>query len=318
MPASFPSGSPSSSPRDWLPEHSTEGRFTSEKLAAALADVCAATGLDPRGATLLRLTNNAVFRLARTPAVVRIIASVALRYRVTKVVRVASWLAERDFPVVRLWPGAPQPVEAGGHLATVWRWVPGAGRAARPAELARLLRRLHALPPPPFEVPLWRPLDDVRRRLSDAEDLSDSDREFLQQRCERVQQELDELRLPGDERLLHGDAHLGNVIAGRDGPVLCDFDSTSIGPAAADLVPLAVGILRFGDSATVYRQFVRGYGVDVMRLPGFEVLRDVRELKLITGVLPAIRGNPGFRDELQRRLADVRRGDRTARWHRFH
>jgi len=43
-----------------------EGRFTREELASALAETSAVLGLDPRGAKLVRFTNNAVYALATT------------------------------------------------------------------------------------------------------------------------------------------------------------------------------------------------------------------------------------------------------------
>lgn len=30
--------------------------------------------------------------------------------------------------------------------------------------------------------------------------------------------------------VIHGDAHLGNLIPASAGPVICDFDSTRVGP----------------------------------------------------------------------------------------
>ena len=81
-----------------------EGRFTPEKLAAALADVCALLDLDHCGAQLLRFTNNAVFKLAHAPVVVRIVGSRTLRHRVDKVVKIAQWFAAHDIPAVRLLP----------------------------------------------------------------------------------------------------------------------------------------------------------------------------------------------------------------------
>ena len=65
------------------PGNSAEGgQFSPDNLAEALTAVCAAAGLDPAGAELLRCTNNAVFELASAPVVVRIVASNALRHRV--------------------------------------------------------------------------------------------------------------------------------------------------------------------------------------------------------------------------------------------
>ena len=294
-----------------------DGHFTRDKLAEALSDVCAAAGLDPAGAKLLRVTNNAVFRLVSRPVVVRIVASRALRHRVEKVVRVARWFAEHEVPAVRLLPGIAQPVRVGDHLATVWEEVPGGGSRPRGRDLGRLLRRIHALPMPDFPLPVWHPLDDVRRRVDEAGALDDADRKFLMHRCEDVATRIHELEFALPVSLLHGDAHLGNLIPSPAGPVLCDFDSSCMGPPEWDLTPLAVGVIRFGDPVGRYRELARTYGLDVTRWAGFPVLREVRELKLITSVLPIMTSNPGVRPELLRRLDDFRRGDTSARWSRY-
>jgi hypothetical protein len=293
------------------------GDFTRDKLVEALRDVCAVAGLDPTGAELLRMTNNAVYRLARHPVVVRIVASRTLRHRVEKVVRVATWFAEHDIPAVRLLPGVSQPVRIAGHLATLWEAVPPGGSRPRGRDLARQLRRIHQLPPPRFPLPTWQPLDDVRRRVDEAAGLDDADRKFLLRRSEEVEGRLRELRFGRPASLIHGDAHLGNLIPSPAGPVLCDFDSSCIGPPEWDLTPLAVGVVRFGEPAGRYRELARVYGLDVTQWDGFAVLREVRELKLITSVLPIMTSHPEVRPELLRRLEDFRRGDTSARWARY-
>ena len=282
-----------------------------------LAEICARTGLDDRDATLLRFTNNAVFQLAGDRALVRIVASRALRHRADKVVQFATWFAECGAPTVRLLPGIEQPVRAGEHLATVWRLVPDGGDRPRGRDLGRLLRVMHDLPPPPFAVPEWAPIDDVRRRVDDAEGLDDETRHLLLECCERLDERLATLPTGLPRGLVHGDAHLGNVIVSADGPVLCDFDSTCVGPREWDLTPVAVGVGRFGESSETYQEMVDAYGWDVTRWPGFAVLREVRELKLITSVLPIARSNPEVLPELLRRLDDFRRGDTSARWARY-
>ncbi len=56
------------------------------------------------------------------------------------------------------------------------------------------------------------------------------------------------------------------------------------------------------------------YGFDVTGWSGYPVLRQVRELKLTTSVLPILRSNPAVRDELHRRLADFRAGNTSSTW----
>jgi aminoglycoside phosphotransferase (APT) family kinase protein len=158
------------------------------------------------------------------------------------------------------------------------------------------------------------PLDDVRRRLADAEELDPDDRIFLEQRCDDLEDRLASLRFALPESVVHGDAHLGNLIPSPHGPVICDFDSTCIGPREWDLTPIPVGILRFGTPRRWQRQLAKGYGFDVTRWDGFEVLREVRELKLTTSVLPILRSNPDVRTQFSRRLRSFRRGDAATGW----
>lgn len=294
----------------------SEGRFTPDTLAGVLRRTCALLGLDHRDATLLRFTNNAVYALAHDPVVVRIVGSRALRHRVGKVVAVARHLERHAVPAIRLLEGVEQPLTIDEHVVTVWRKVSGRGRRATSVELGALLRQVHALPPPEG-LGGWDPLADVHARVADAEELAPGDRRFLLDRCCEVQARLTELRFPLPPTLVHGDAHPGNVIAGEDGPVLCDFDSACVGPPEWDLTPLAVGRVRFGDPPAWYRGLVAVYGFDVTAWDGFDVLRAARELKLATSVLPILRSHPAVRHELYRRLDDLKAGRSHARWVRY-
>ncbi|MDT8910377.1 phosphotransferase [Amycolatopsis sp. PS_44_ISF1] len=293
-----------------------DSRFTPARLRQALADTCARLGLDPDGARLLRFTNNAVYALATAPVVVRIVGSTRLRHRVHTVVLAAEHFARHDIPAIRLLDGVEQPLHVGEHLVTVWHEVPSVGRPASPAELAGLLLRVHALPPPEG-LAEWAPFDAVRARVFEAEELSDGDRRFLLERCAEAEAALATLDFPLARGFVHGDAYPGNVIPGPDGPVLCDFDSSCVGPPEWDLTPLAVGRERFGDAPDGYREFARVYGFDVTAWPGFAVLRAVRELKLTTSVLPTLRSHPQVAAELHRRLDDLRHGRTDVRWNRY-
>jgi hypothetical protein len=293
-----------------------DGRFTAEKLHGVLVQTCTLLGVDPVGARLLRFTNNAVYALAGAPVVVRIVGSTKLRHRVGTVVRVAEHFERHGVPAIRLLSGFDQPLRIGEHLVTVWHRVPEIGRLATARDLALLLRRVHALPPP-SGLAEWAPFAAVRARVSDAEELDEGDRQFLLERCAEVEAALAELDFPLPRGLVHGDAYPGNVINGPDGPVLCDFDSSCVGPPEWDLTPLAVGRERFGDPPGRYRQLADTYGFDVTTWPGFAVLRAVRELKLTTSVLPILRSHPRVRPELRRRLDDLKRGRTDVRWIRY-
>lgn len=278
-----------------------EPRFSREKLDSALARFCAELGLDARGARLLRFTNNAVYALAGSPVIVRIMGSRTLHHRAYKVVTVARHFARYAVPAVRLYSGVQQPLEVDGYLATVWRMVPETEVKPTPRDLASLLRKVHALPVP-LGVPPWSPLTDVRARLA---------------RCDEVRVRLRGLTFPLRPALLHGDAHLGNVLTGPSGPVLCDFDSACVGPPEWDLTPVAVGGLRFGEPDSVHQELADAYGFDVTAWEGFEVLRAARELKLVTSVLPTVRSHPEVAEELRKRLGDLRAGRVDTQWDRY-
>ncbi|MBL7489104.1 aminoglycoside phosphotransferase family protein [Frankia sp. AgB1.9] len=296
-----------------------DGRFTAAASRRALAAVCAAAGLDDTGAIALKLTVNSVYRLPRAGAVVRIATSGAMTFRVPKVVQVARWLAAEGVPAVRLLPGTPAPVRVGETLATVWVDVgPDSGPPPDTADLGAMLRRLHALEPPRPALPRWDPLGDVRRRMSDAEALAPDDRAFLEDLTDEVAARLRAIRYRLGTTVLHGDAHLGNLIRGTSGQVVaCDFDSVCLGPAEWDLTPVAVGVLRFGHPPAGQELLAAAYGVDVTRWDGFEVLRAVRELKLVTSVLPILASSPTVAAQFRVRLDSLRRGDRDARWSRY-
>ncbi|GII63754.1 aminoglycoside phosphotransferase [Sphaerisporangium krabiense] len=290
------------------------GGLTRDNLRSLLAAVCAGTGLDPAHAELIKFTNNAVFRLVADPVVVRIAGSTATRERVETVVRVARWLERHRFPAVRLLAGVEQPIRLDGQVITLWERVQDVGPRPDGAQLAGLLRRLHRLPPPPGGLPPWSPMDEVRRRLAEPEELSAEDHAFLLRECDEVEASLAGLRFVLPPGVIHGDAFLGNLIAGRRGPVLCDFDGTSVGPREWDLTPVAVGRLRLDYPGDDHAPLARRYGLDVMHWEGFPVLRRLRELKLVTSVLPILRSNPAVRAQWEHRMRTYKAGDLTTRW----
>ncbi len=291
-----------------------QGRLTRNKLNAILAALGRLADLDVGDAQLIKFTNNAVFRLPRAPVVVRIAGSATMRSRVLKVVQVARWLAEQDVPAGRLLPDVPQPLNVHGELITLWQAVPSVGPDPTGRDLAAILRRFHALPAPPFELPAWRPYEEIRQRLAEPEGIDSADLAFLLERCDAIQDELYRVEYVLPPGPIHGDAFRGNLIPGPNGPVICDFDSASTGPREWDLAPTAVGKLRFDYLGNAHDELARHYGFDVTEWAGFSVLRQVRELKLVTSVVPILRSNPSLRQQWAHRLESFKRGDLAAKW----
>jgi aminoglycoside phosphotransferase (APT) family kinase protein len=255
-----------------------------------------------------------VFRLTRAPVVVRIAGSTAVRNRTNKVVNAARWLAEHDAPAVRLLPGIEQPIKAAGHVATLWQEVPAVGPKPTGADLGSILKVIHALPAPTVELPAWNPLGPMRERLDDPEGIEPEDLAFLRERCGAMAEELASVEYVLPSGPVHGDAFMGNLIPGPNGPVICDFDSASTGPREWDLTPVATGRLRFSYPGNTHNELAASYGFDVMSWDGFPVLRQLRELQLVTSVVPVLRSNPSLRSQWEHRLKTFRSGDVTAKW----
>jgi hypothetical protein len=77
---------------------------------------------------------------------------------------------------------------------------------------------------------------------------------------------------------------------------------------------VAAGSLRFLNKTDNQTPLVAAYGLDVMTWDGFPVLRRLRELQLVTSVVPVLRSNPSLYEQWRHRLRTFRDGDDTARW----
>ncbi|MGH3694642.1 MAG: phosphotransferase family protein [Pseudonocardiaceae bacterium] len=285
-----------------------------QRLASGLRAVCAELGLDPLGAQLLRNVNNAVFQLSRDPVVIRLVTLPSYIRRAKLAVDAATVFAEHDVPTIRLLPGIAQPVRVGEHVATVWQAVSPTGPVPGGRDLAGLLRAVHAVPLPCRALPHWDPLTDFDNRVRHTTRMAGADRDFLLHRSAELATAVAGLTFTLPSAVLHGDAHLGNVIPGPDRPVLCDFDSCAVGPPEWDLTPIVVGSVRFGKPAAHQQDFIDTYGFDVRDWGGFEVLHGIRDLKLIAGVFPGAGTSAAVQAEFDRRMASLRAGRRFERW----
>jgi hypothetical protein len=270
-------------------------------------------GVDVTGARLIKFTNNAVFALPAAGVVVRVAASATMADRVDKVIRVAQWLEQGDVPAVRFL-GVDQPLVIDGLKVTLWDEIPAGGPVPTGGDLAAILRQWHQLAPPEGGLPAWAPMAEIRSRLTEPDGVDTGDLAYLRDECDRLEEQLGSLSYELPVGPIHGDAFMGNLIDGATGPVICDFDSSSDGPREWDLVPLAVGKLRFDYPGDDYEALAHEYGFDVITWSGFATLRRLRELKLVTSLVPVLGSRAVLRPQWQRRLDTYRSGDETARW----
>ncbi len=98
------------------------------------------------GAELLRLGENAIYRLASTPVVVRIARSADRLPRMERELCVARWLAAAKVPAVRVVDESAHPLLVDGHPVSFWHAVTGGHPVPTHLVLARLLAAFHSLP----------------------------------------------------------------------------------------------------------------------------------------------------------------------------
>lgn len=294
--------------------------FDEARARFLLAKACATAGLpEPAGARLIALSENAVFDLGDPAVVAKVGRGPELTERAERELTVAGWLAAEGIPVVRpaaSWPAVP--VDADGHPVTFWQRLSEPLRPAVPADLGPLLRALHRLPAPPVPLPRRDLLAGVERWLRSADGHIDAvDAAFLRARrddCAAAIAELAPRLAPG---VIHGDALPRNVHLGPDGPVLLDLETVSDDLREHDLVVLALSHDRYGVPAADYRAFTEAYGWDVREWEGCPVLRAARETASASWVAQQVPGNTAARAEFRRRVASLRDGDSTVRWHAF-
>ena len=293
------------------------GRFTEEAMTAAMREIAAQLAVPTEGARLLQLTNNAVFALPDAKLVIRIARTHRLHDRATRVIDLARWFAMIDAPTIRLASAAQEPMVVGESLASVWAYVPPAALAPTVDDLGRVLREFHSLPAPPITVPEWDPIGDARRRLADAEGLKPDERDFVSLWCDRLEPQVAALMRGTEPRLVHGDAHVGNLLREPSGRVvMCDFDATCLGPWQVDLAAVAVGEARFGKAGN-HAKLAAAYGIDVTTDPCWPLLREARELKMIAAATPLLASSLAVAEEFRHRLRAVREGDDGSPWTPF-
>jgi aminoglycoside phosphotransferase (APT) family kinase protein len=284
---------------------------------ARAREVLAASGVLPGpvdGARLLALGENAVFAVGEL--VVKVGRDAELLERARRELRVAVWLAEAGVRAVRA--AGPEALLVEGHPVTVWRRLPGAVRPAGPRDLAVLLRTVHALPAPDFELPPRELLGGVERWLRLAgEAIDPADAAYLRERRDDFAAAAAALAPHLPPGPVHGDALPRNVHVGPDGPVLVDLETFSADLREHDLVVMALARDRYGLSAAGYDAFTAAYGWDVRDWAGCSVLRGARETAACAWVAQHAPGNPRALAEFERRVVSLRNGDVTVRWDAF-
>ena len=236
-------------------------------------------GLDASGAQVVRLGENAIYHLPG--GVIARICRAGQQPAARREVAVSRWLGASGVAAVVALRDIQQPVEVGDQAVTFWEELP-AHQQGTPVQVATVLKKLHGLPVPE-DVPLGllHPFVRLSERIQGAAIAAD-DRAWLVGQMTRLREQWSALgpRLP--TCVVHGDAWAGNVVATADGRVvLLDLERCSVGPPEWDLVSTAIKYVTYGGiSQPEYDEFAHCYGRDVAVWEHFELLRDMRELRM--------------------------------------
>ncbi len=282
-----------------------------------MAAACQSAKLDARGAELIRFGENALFRLASDPVIVRVARSARYLPSVRNEVAVSRWLAREGFPAGRVVEDLEQPVLVDGHPVTFWHLINEGDRKPTYGELGAVLRDLHSLPlPAGLELPPYDVFGRSELRIEQARGVSDDDREFLRERHETLRQEVTKLCFDSAKGPVHGDAHRQNLMVDdRDRVILIDFEGFSFDHPEWDLMVTAVEhhSLRW-QTEKQYADFVKSYGRDLRDWPGFKTVRGIQEFHMTTWLMQNAAENTKVAEEYARRIASLRDDDSPRNW----
>ncbi|MFE0177921.1 phosphotransferase enzyme family protein [Streptomyces sp. NPDC059002] len=287
----------------------------------AARQACAKLDLPTRGLTPVRAHATSVYALPAARAVVRV-SRADQHEHIARAVTLTRWLDDHGVPVTQPLD-VPQPVTVHGFTVSFWHHYPQPSDAPvpDPEHLARILRQVHALPPPPCTLPTYEPLSSLRTTVRASTSLSPSDRAWLLDRTETLLATYAELDFPLGHGLIHGDAYPGNTLwDGKESLSLArlgDWDEAAYGPRELDLANTFQGV-RFGRTPAQLRAFSAAYGYDLAQWPGTTTLVAIRDLHTLGSfVRRADRGDTEASAQLAYRLGSLQTGDAAASWRTY-
>lgn len=295
------------------------GNSVYDEVHTILTAVGGRLGIPLEDAELLRLHSNATFALPSAGLLVRIATNPAAYQRIATAIAITRWLGRRGFPCTVPADIAGQPFTERGKVVSFWRYVPLAPEPEPTgADLGRLLHDLHAQPDPPQSPgKLADPFISVVSAIEEQPHaMADEDRDWLKERIASLRGQWNALDFPLPAGLIHGDAHIGNLMRSASGQVILgDWDHVATGPREWDLVQIHYIHRRFGRAADEdINAFTTSYGWDIRDWPGLETLIAVREITGLSAHIRTAPYKPFTREQLAYRLDTLRRGETTARW----
>ncbi|MFE6647832.1 phosphotransferase enzyme family protein [Nocardioides sp. NPDC057772] len=230
----------------------------------------------------------------------------------------ASWLNANGVRAVQPYADlqADQPVVVEGHPVTFWHDL-GNHRPGTPREVAAALKQLHSLPIPGKMVARLAPFVRLEERITAATWLPTDDRTWLLARLEDLQAAWTDRPRGLPDSVIHGDAWAGNVVGTPEGVTLLDLERCTVGPPEWDLTSTACRVTSYSTlSAVDYADYCEAYGRDVTLWDGFDLFRDIRELRVTCYAAYRAQHDPALRPNAVTRVGCLRglNGPRPWRW----
>lgn len=272
-----------------------------EEAVAAAVSVASSFGIEASEPVVLHDLFSVAVHLAPAPVVARVPTWLS-RLRtdphaaLAREVDVVRHLHECGAPVVPPSGELPAgPHRHGGHSVTFSTYLePDPERVPTAEDCVAMLGELHpALATYPGEVPrldrdavrlaAWLP------RLPEwCADVEGVDSATVQMAADRL---AGLLTPTPDDRILHGDAHPGNLLATRNGLLWLDFEDVARGPEAWDFATI-------GDLPVTPERVAKD-------LPGFRSLRNLQVLLCLLGLRDAFGDLDGWDDMLRSMATDL-------------
>jgi hypothetical protein len=289
------------------------------KVDAVLEMAASRLGVPAHDARLLRLHGNASYALPSAGLVIRIAVNPQVLGPVTAALAVTRWLSGRGFPCTVPADIDDQPFVVAGCVVSAWQYLPTADTPApASAEMGGILRELHAHGDPPDPPPgLDDPLASVAAAISDSPGaMSPASQSWLEERLTQLRRQWSALDFPRPAGLIHGDAHIGNLMRAASGrAILGDWDHVAAGPREWDLIQIHYMDRRFGRAGhNGIDAFATAYGWDIRTWPGLDTLIAIREIWGLRPYIRTVRDRPSYSQQLAFRLHTLQSGDTQTRW----
>ena len=295
----------------------TSGRtlldFSVDRVVEVARAAARAAGLDGSDPELIRIGENAILRLPGA-VILRIGRGPQSFDLARREITVARALERAGANVVRAFPDVEQPLLLDEYPVTFWQEVAGPLQEPTVAELGAALRRLHGAVVD-VELPRLDPWDRTADRIEKVP-ISDDERDVLRQAYRTCADQWPSFVSELGEGLIHGDAHLGNLVKGSNGSVvLVDLDSICIGPREWDLAPtgLSTKVLHWITSDD-YAGFVRNYGYDITESASFELLARMREVRMTAWIAQLAKESDRLAREVSHRIACLADPEMPRHW----